>query len=101
MLSNEIEKGEPLLRESLAEFRQVSSQPREELGVALTMLGICALKKKEADAAEKFLLEGEQVYRQTLGDRNFYLTFNLQGQANALSLKNDLEGAIKKAREAQ
>jgi serine/threonine protein kinase len=100
VLTNEVEKGEPFLRDSLAEFRQISSQPRWELGVALTMLGVCVLHKKQPDEAEKFLLEGEKIYRQTLGDKNPYLSFNLEGQAGAWFQKNDLDTAVKKTHEA-
>ena len=95
----ELEKGEALLRESLSEFRQVLTQPRWELGVTFTMLGVCALNKKQLADSEKFLLEGEKIYRQALGDKNTYLVFNLARQADVLAQQNNFGGAIKKARE--
>jgi eukaryotic-like serine/threonine-protein kinase len=100
VLSGDIEKGENLLRESLAEFRQISSQPRWELGATLVFLGVAASNKNQPDEADKYLLEGELIYRQTLGDSNPYLASALERHAAALMLKNDLKAAEKKARES-
>jgi eukaryotic-like serine/threonine-protein kinase len=100
VLSGDLEKGQNLLRESLAEFRQISSQPRWELGSTLVFLGVAASYKNQHDEAEKYLLEGERIYRQTLGDNNMYVASALDRQAVALILKNDLEAAEKKARES-
>jgi serine/threonine-protein kinase len=96
----DIEKGEPLLRESLALYRQISSQPRWEMGATLTALGMVAWSRNQIDEAMKFLIEGEQTYRQTLGENNSYLAGNLEQQAGVLLRKNDLPGAERKARNA-
>ncbi|MEY2540535.1 MAG: eukaryotic-like serine/threonine-protein kinase [Verrucomicrobiota bacterium] len=100
LFSGDVERGETLLHESLAEFREISNQPRWELGATLVSLGMDALEKNKPDEAEKFLLESEDIYRKTLGDKNLYLAFNLDRQATALSLKGDFDVAEKKARES-
>jgi hypothetical protein len=64
------------------------------------MLGIGAFNRNQPDEAEKYLLESEQILRQTLGDQNGYLVNNLDRQAAALYQKNDLRAAEAKAREA-
>jgi tetratricopeptide (TPR) repeat protein len=96
----ELEKGEPLLRESLAEYRQISSEPHWEMGATLMFLGVGASNRNQPDEALNFLLESEQIYRQTLGDENIYVASNLNQQATALLQKNDLAGAEKKARQS-
>jgi serine/threonine-protein kinase len=96
----EVEKGEPLLREAEAEYRQTSSQPRWELGVTLMQLGAAALSRNRPDEAQKYLLESEQILRHTLGDKNVYLSGNLVGQAFAFSQKYELPAAEEKARAA-
>lgn len=98
--SGDLEKGETLLRESLAEFRQISSQPRWELGVTLMMMGAAALNRNQPNEAEKYLLESEQILRETLGESNIYRASTLDRQAAALFLKNDLKAAEEKARES-
>jgi eukaryotic-like serine/threonine-protein kinase len=100
VMSTDPEKGENLLRESLAEYRQISSRPRWEVGATLMMLGIAALKRNQPNEAVKHLVESEQILRETLGDDNPYLARTLERQAAALSLKNDLQAAEKKARES-
>jgi serine/threonine protein kinase len=96
--TGELEKGEALLHEALAEYRQNSPRPQWEQGATLTMLGAAALIRHQPDEAEKYLLEGEQVYRETLGEKSFYLASNLNRQAAAFVQKNDLKAAEAKAR---
>lgn len=97
--NGEGERGERLLRESLALFRQISEVPPWEMGATLTSLGELYNRKNQPDQALEFLLESEQIYRQTLGDKNRYLAANLQHQAIALSLQNSFVAAEPKARE--
>jgi serine/threonine protein kinase len=98
--AGELEKGEALLHEALAEYRQTSGPPQWEQGSTLTNLGGAAMIRRQFDNAEKFLQEGEQIYRETLGDKSFYLAANLNRQAAVLSEKNDLKAAEAKAHEA-
>jgi tetratricopeptide (TPR) repeat protein len=96
----ETERGERLLRDAEAEYRQLSSKPPWEFGSTLLLLGVGALKRGQTDEAEKRFLEAERVLRQTLGDKNSYLANTLDAQALALSQKGDLARAERKAREA-
>jgi len=98
--TGEVEKGEALLREALAEYRQISGPPRWEQGSTLTHLGAAAMIKRQFDEAQKFLQEGEQIFREILGDKSSYLVANLSRQAAVLLEENDLNGAEAKAREA-
>jgi serine/threonine-protein kinase len=100
VVTGDSEQGEQLLREAAAEYRQMLPQPPWELGSTLRFLGIAALQKNLPDEAEKYLLEGEQVLRRTLGDQNSYLAQTLDRQAAALLLKNHLGPAEEKARAA-
>jgi eukaryotic-like serine/threonine-protein kinase len=100
VVSGDLERGEALLRESLAEHQQLSSKPRWERGATLVMLGVAAFYKNQLDEAEKFLREGEQIYRQTLGEKNGYVAFAVSWEAAVLSRKNDLGAAEAKARES-
>jgi serine/threonine-protein kinase len=98
--TGEVEKGEALLREALAEYRQISSWPRWEQGSTLTHLGGAAMIKGQFNEAQEFLREGEQIFREILGDKSSYLVANLSRQATVLLEKNDLTGGEAKAREA-
>lgn len=98
--TGEVDKGEALLREALAEYRQISGRPRWEQGSTLTHLGAAAMIKRQFDEAQKFLQEGEQIFREILGDKSSYLVANLSRQAAVLLEKNDLDAAEAKAREA-
>jgi eukaryotic-like serine/threonine-protein kinase len=98
--TGEVEKGEALLREALAEYRQISGRPRWEQGSTLTHLGAAAMIKGQFDEAQKFLQDGEQIFREILGDKSSYLVANLSRQAAVLLEKNDLNAAEAKAREA-
>jgi eukaryotic-like serine/threonine-protein kinase len=98
--TGEVDKGEPLLREALAEFHQISNRPQWEQASTLTSLGVAAMNRRQFDDAQKLLKEGEQLFRATLGDKNFYLAANLNRQAAVLSEENDLITAEAKAREA-
>jgi serine/threonine protein kinase len=97
--TDERDKGEKLLREALAEYRALSPRPQWEQGATLTVLGI-ALSARQPDEAGKYMIEGERIYRETLGDSNFYLATNLGRQAALFLQKNDLASSEKKAREA-
>ena len=94
------ERADRLLRESLAIHRQLSEYPRWEMGAQLASLGELYNRKNQPDQALDFLLESERIYRQTLGDKNRYLGFNLQHQAIALSLQKNFTAAEPKARRA-
>jgi serine/threonine protein kinase len=94
------ENGERLLDEAAAEYRQISDQPRWELGATLVMLGIAALNQNRLDEAERYLLESERIFRQTLGDANSYLVYNLDRQAAVWYKKNNLKAAEEKSRES-
>jgi len=69
------------------------------MGATLASLGELYNRKHQPDQALEFLLESERIYRQTLGDRNRYLAFNLQHQAIALSLQKKFSAAEPKARQ--
>ncbi|MGI8436911.1 MAG: protein kinase domain-containing protein [Chthoniobacterales bacterium] len=100
VLTGDVAKGEPLLQESLAEYRAISKQPRWETGATLTMLGVAAWARQSGAEAQAFLIEGEHVYRQTLGDTNPYVAWNLNCQAGALFQIGDFTRAETKARES-
>ncbi len=95
----ELERADRLLRKSLAIHRQLSEYPRWEMGATLASLGELYNRKHQPDQALEFLLESERIYRQTLGDKNRYLAFNLQHQAIALSLQNNFTAAEPIARQ--
>jgi len=98
--TGELEKGQALLHEALIEYRQISKRPQWEQGSTLTHLGAALTMQRQFDEAEKYLIEGERVYRETLGDKSFYLSANLNRQAILFSEKNDLKAAEEKARES-
>ena len=98
--TGEMQKGENLLREALADYDQISSQPRWERGATLVLLSAVALQKNHPEEAERLLGEGEGIYRQTLGDSNPYLSFVLNVQAELLLRKDRLKDAEQKARES-
>jgi serine/threonine-protein kinase len=98
--TGELEKGQALLHEALTEYRQISNRPQWEQGSTLTHLGAALTMQRQFDEAEKYLIEGERVYRETLGDKSFYLSANLNRQAILFSEKNDLKAAEEKARES-
>ena len=100
VLQGDVETGEPLLLEAVTEFRQISNPVRWELGATLQFLGFVATNKNRLDEAEKYLLESEQILRQTLGEKNNYLCGAIMQQANVLLRKNDLVAAEKKAQES-
>ncbi|PYJ07784.1 MAG: hypothetical protein DMF06_14715 [Verrucomicrobia bacterium] len=97
--AGDLERADRLLRESLAIHRQLSEYPRWEMGATLASLGELYNRKHQPDQALEFLLESERIYRQTLGDKNRYLAFNLQHQAIALSLQKNFTAAEPKARQ--
>jgi tetratricopeptide (TPR) repeat protein len=93
-------KGETLLRESLAEFRKETNHPRWEEGMTLQMLGELALAKRQpGEAAENFLV-AEEIYRETLGDKNLYFARNLERRATVCLMENDLQPAEELARKS-
>ncbi|HEX8137184.1 MAG TPA: serine/threonine-protein kinase [Pyrinomonadaceae bacterium] len=96
----DFEKGEPLLLEAAAEYRQIPGPPPWELGSTLMMLGVAALNQGRLDEADKYLLESEGVLRHTLGDQNGYLAQNLDRQAALRFRRNDLKAAEEKARQS-
>ncbi|HTL78210.1 MAG TPA: serine/threonine-protein kinase [Candidatus Babeliales bacterium] len=94
------ERGEQLLHEAEAEYRQLSHEPPWEFGSTLLLLGVGALQRGQIDEAQTRLLEAEHVLRRTLGDKNSYVANTLDAQALALFQKGDLVQAEVKAREA-
>ena len=100
LVSGDLVQGDRLLRESLAEFRQLFTEPRWEMGATLTMLGLSDVQNRKPEEATALLAEGEQVYRQTLGDENLYLAFNLHQQALAFFARSDFAAAEIKERQS-
>lgn len=98
--TGEPDKGETLLRQSLALYNEISITPRWEKGATLAMLGELFNGRNQPDEAQKFLAESEQIYRQTLGDKNAYLAYDLYQQALAFNQKSDFKNAEAKARES-
>ena len=100
LYTGEVEKGETLLREALKDWHQISAFPRWEQGATLTMLGVARLNQNQLDDAEEYMREGEQVYRQTLNDQNYYLAMNLSRQACVFLARNNLKAAEEKAKDS-
>ncbi len=98
--NGDLQRGETLLRESLALDHQTFARPHWETGATLVLLGELLRQKNQPGEAEKYLSQAEDVYRQTLGNENVYLAYDLQVQALALSQINDYQRAEAKAREA-
>ncbi len=99
IFKGKIDEGERLLHETVDEYRALSTQPRWELGAFLMVLGFAEEQKKRLDEAERYLAEGEQILRATLGD-SAYLSNDLNQQAVVRFRRQDLPGAEAKAREA-
>ena len=93
-------RGEPLLRESLAEARAATSIPQWETGTTLQMLGELALARNRPHEAGEHFLEVEAIYRETLGENNLYFARNLERRATVLLLENDLPSAEELARKS-
>jgi tetratricopeptide (TPR) repeat protein len=94
------EKGKALLREAIAEYQQISTEPRWELGVFFMALGTAELDNNQLDSADKNLAQGERIIRRSLGDENGYLANDLNQQAILFLRKNNLHAAEEKARES-
>ena len=100
VLVGEFRKGETLLRDSLAELRRVTNHPQWEEGTTLQMLGELALAKRQPrEAAENFLV-AEEIYRETLGEKNLYFARNLERRATVCLVENDLQQAEELARKS-
>jgi len=93
----ENEKGEKSLREGLALYSQISDQPRWEVGVARTLLAVNLINRNAIDEAQKELVEGEIILRESLGDNNYYLANNLNQQSILLLEKSEFKAAEKLA----
>ena len=93
-------RGEDLLRQSLALDREIFQKPRWETGATLTLLGELLNQNNRPAEAEKYLKEGDEVYRATLGNENLFLSYNLYQQALAFSYMKNYEQAEAKARES-
>lgn len=101
MLSlGETDKAGTLFHQAVAEYRQISNQPRWELGVTLLTPGVAAIDKQQPNQAEEYLRESEQILRHTLGDKSPYLAYNLDRQAAVLIAKNKSKAAEEKARQS-
>lgn len=70
LYSGEVEKGERLLREAAAEYRQLFSEPRWELGATLMLLSVAALSTNLLDEAEQVATEARDQARQNLGEES-------------------------------
>lgn len=100
LYTGETEKGEQLLRQAEEDFQQSSTGARyEEEGTNLTHLGVAAMKRHDFIQAQKYLRDGEQVIRGTLG-RSGYLAVNLNRQAILALQQGNLSVAEERAREA-
>jgi tetratricopeptide (TPR) repeat protein len=98
--TGKLDEGEKFVNEAIAEYRQMPGPPRWEMGATLLFRSAAAVKRNRLDQAEADLHEGERILRRTLGDANTYLGWNLNQQAALYLLKNDLETAERRAREA-
>ena len=100
VLVGDLRQGETLLQESLAEAHAETSVPQWETGTTLQMLGELALaRNRPRDAGENFLA-AEEIYRETLGEKNLYFARNLERRATVLLLENDLPAAEELARKS-
>lgn len=94
------ERGETLLRQSIDLYTQISNKPRWEVGNAKTLLSVNLINRNDLDAAQKELVEGAAIMRETLGETNLYLAGNLKAQAMILVQKSDFKSAEKMAQES-
>lgn len=81
LATGELDESETQLRGSLAIFRAMPGDPRWEMGVTLTRLGDCLVRKGAYDEGEALLDEGADIYRKTLGDSSHYLARNFNVKA--------------------
>lgn len=93
----ENEKGEMFLREGIALYSEISDKPRWEVGVARTLLAANLLKRNAIDEAQKELIGGERILRESLGDNNIYLANNLNQQSLLMLQKSEFKSAEKLA----
>jgi len=97
-MTGDVPRGEPMLKDALAQFHQISDQPRWEMGAALAVLGFAERTKGNFAQATEYLREGEKIYGQTLGEDNFYMEYNLQQQSAVLAVQQRWAEAEKVAR---
>jgi tetratricopeptide repeat protein len=90
VLLGELRKGETLLQESLAESRALGNARQWETGITLQMLGELALARNRPRQAEDNLLAAEEIFRETLGEKNLYFARNLERRATVSLVENDL-----------
>lgn len=98
--TGELDESEALLRSSLAIFRELPGDPRWEMGVTLTRLGDCLVRKGRYDEGETMLIEGDRIYRETLGPASHYVARNLNIRALAALTQGDWAKAASLSREA-
>lgn len=96
----ENEKGEKSLLEGIALYSQISDKPRWEVGVARTLLAVNLINRNAIDEAQKELIEGERILRESLGSNNNYLANNLNQQSILLLQKSEFNSAENVARES-
>jgi tetratricopeptide (TPR) repeat protein len=98
--TGKLDEGEKLVNEAIAEYRQMPGPPRWEMGATLLFRSVVATKRNQLDQSEADIHEGERILRRTLGDANTYLGWNLNQQAALYLLRNDLETAERRSRDA-
>ncbi len=96
----DLKKGEVLLRQSLTEFRETTDHPQWEMGITLQALGELALAKDQPAEAKKNLREAQQIYRDTLGEKNLFYARAIEKRAVASLLANDVKSAEQLARDS-
>jgi serine/threonine protein kinase len=98
--TGETEAAERLLRQALLEYGERTSSAQWEEGVALMGLAEISLAKNQADEAQHYLEESEQILRRTLGEDPYYFASLVLEQASLCILRKDLACAEAKARES-
>lgn len=96
----ELEKADAALRESLSEYRQISPHASWEEGATAGYLGAVALARNQIEEAEKLILEGERILKQTLGEQNEYVAACLNRKASLWLRKGDFKAAEGQALES-
>lgn len=95
-----IEEGGKLMREGIDLHNEISSKPVWEIGNAKTLLAKNLIHKGQVDEAYKLLADGEQILRETIGEKNIYFAGNLFEQARLLNQKKEFKASEIVARKA-
>lgn len=100
LYSGQLDEGEKLIDEAVAEYRRLPGPPRWELGGALLVHGMLQMTRKQYAEADKDFRESEHVLRETLGDSNSYLASVFDCEAQLCVQQNNLDCAEKRVRES-